>query len=156
MAGIFDSIMKGIAEFAPQDAPGVKQIHAKNELTELVEKEAALYAALGKRAYTDGGREKYPDLALQLEALEARRAEIQQQIAEAQKQQKEQERLAAAREEAEAQQHCPACGAMNPGDKNYCQGCGAKLITVQQCAVCGAELVPGARFCGACGARQDV
>ncbi|MEA5060370.1 MAG: zinc ribbon domain-containing protein [Candidatus Pelethousia sp.] len=156
MAGIFDSLVKGFVELAPQDDPGVKQYRAKNELDELTEKETALYAALGKRAYADGGKEKYPDLTLRLEAFEAARVEIEQRILDAQAQQAEQERIAAARAEAEAQQPCPACGTMNSEDKNFCQACGAKLITVQRCTSCGADIAPGVRFCGECGAEQEI
>jgi len=45
---------------------------------------------------------------------------------------------------------CKACGAANPDDHRFCQGCGTGLA--RRCTGCGFECGPTARFCGGCGA----
>ena len=44
---------------------------------------------------------------------------------------------------------CPGCGAENPGDNRFCNGCGASLY--EACPACQAEIRVGLRFCGKCG-----
>lgn len=45
---------------------------------------------------------------------------------------------------------CGACGRLNPGDSNFCPGCGAPLR--RTCAACGNASAPDAAYCGSCGA----
>ena len=161
MAGLLDGLVKGLASFAPQDDPDVKLFNVQNELKELTEKENALYTALGKKLYEEGGKDAYPETAVQLEALAANRTEIQQRLeqVQAEKAAKEQAaaEAAAAQRAAEAGRTCPECGTVNPEGTKFCQDCGTKLPgdAKKFCVSCGAELAPGMRFCGACGAKQD-
>ncbi|HOO26371.1 MAG TPA: zinc ribbon domain-containing protein [Clostridiales bacterium] len=155
MAGFFDSIVKGLSELAPQDDPSVKAYRAKNELGELDEKEKELFAALGKRVYEDGGQDKYPDLAVQLEAIAANRAAIQQRILEAEEERLAKEKMEAVEEDEDGRVRCPNCETYNPPTNKFCLGCGEKLDPVTYCVSCGANIAAGSLFCGECGARQN-
>jgi hypothetical protein len=44
---------------------------------------------------------------------------------------------------------CPECQAENPGTRNFCRECGAKLTLL--CPKCNSENLPGDKFCGECG-----
>ena len=45
---------------------------------------------------------------------------------------------------------CPQCRHEPPAGSTFCNGCGAKLVTI--CASCGATPPPDSRFCNGCGA----
>lgn len=154
MSGIFNSFVKGLSELAPQDDPSFKVFHAKNELSELENKEIELFAALGKRVYADGGQDKYPDLAIQLEALSVNRSAVQQRMRKAAEEKLLNEKIADEREENNGLRRCSDCGSMNRAEAKFCQACGKKLVVSIQCISCGADILPGALFCGECGARQ--
>ena len=163
MAGILDGLVKGLASLAPQDDPEVKMYNAQNELKELKEQEEAIFARLGRRLYEEGGKETYPDEAVQLDALAANRVEVEVRIKQMQEEKAERERIAAeeraAREAEEALRTCPNCGTVNPEGTKFCGDCGTKLPEKVEakkrfCTECGAEIGDGMKFCGECGARQ--
>ena len=154
MSGIFDSLVKGLTELAPQDDPNVKAFQAKNDLSALEKKELSLFADLGKRVYVDGGQNKYPDLALQLEAMSADRAAIEQRMREAEAQKLAKQKAATTLADETYQQRCPACDTLNAEGAKFCQSCGEKLHVPICCTACGATLNLGAKFCGECGAKQ--
>lgn len=150
MAGLFDSLIKEISNFAPQDDPGVKAFNVQNELKDVLEKEEKLYCELGKRVYADGGAAKYPDIEVQLQALASKRTEIQQRLDTAIAEKEKADLVAVA----EGSNVCPSCGASNPEGTKFCSECGGKLETTAFCTACGSAIKPGMRFCGSCGARS--
>lgn len=156
MSGIFNSFVKGLSGLASQDDPSFKVLRAKNELSELEDKEIELFAVLGRRVYADGGQGKYPDLAIQLEALSVNRSNIQQRMREAEEEKLANEKAASALEEDEGCRRCPGCDTPNPVGAKFCQACGEKLDLPTQCISCGADISPGALFCGECGAKQEA
>ncbi len=163
MAGILDGLVRGLANLAPQDDPDVKIFNAQNELKDITEKEEKIYAALGRKVYTENGKEAYPDTAVQLDALAANRAEIEARVAqmkaEKEAREKAEAEAEAAREAEEADRTCPNCGKVNAEGCKFCSDCGTKLpekIEVKKrfCTECGAEVADGMKFCSGCGARQ--
>ena len=163
MAGIFDGLVKGLASLAPQDDPEIQMYNKQNELKGLHDKEEAIYAKLGRRLYEENGKEAYPEEAVQLDALAANCAEIEEQItqmqAEKEAKEKAEAEARAAREADEAARTCPECGAVNPEGTKFCGECGARLPEKTEnrkrfCTACGAEISEGMKFCGECGARQ--
>lgn len=156
MSGIFDSLVKGLTELAPQDDPNVKTFQAKNDLSALEKKELSLFADLGRRVYADGSQSNYPDLALQLEATSAERAAIEQRMRDAEAQKLTKQKAATTLAEEAYHQRCPACDAFNAEGAKFCQSCGEKLDVPICCTACGATLKLGAKFCGECGARQGL
>lgn len=155
MAGLLDNLVKGLSTLAPQDDPDVKIFNAQNELKELSEKEETVYAELGRKLYEENGREQYPAAAVQLDALDARRTAVQEQIAQIKEEKAARERAAQAAAEAESACTCPNCGAVNPENTRFCPECGFKLESEQKkfCTGCGAELKPGMQFCTECGTK---
>lgn len=155
MAGLLDGLVKGLVNLAPQDDPDVKNFNAQSELKEIKEKEEELFAALGKKVYEEGGKERYPEIATQLDALNKKRTEIETLIQQLCKEKEE-------REAAEKQGCiCPNCGASNNNNCNFCSECGSKLPEIQEtskrfCTRCGAEIAEGMRFCSSCGASQEI
>ncbi len=163
MAGIFDGLVRGLANLAPQDDPDVKIFNAQNELKDITEKEEKIYAALGRKVFAENGREAYPDTALQLEALAASKAEIEARVAqmkaEKEAREKAEAEAEAAREAAEADRTCPNCGTVNAEGCKFCCDCGTKLPEKVEarkrfCTECGAEIADGMKFCSGCGTRQ--
>ena len=156
MAGFLDGLVKGLASIAPQDDPEVKMFNAQNELKGIAEKGDAVYTQLGKKVYAEGGKETYPDTGVQLEALAAQRAEIQNKIT-----QLEEEKAAREKAAAEEGRTCPNCGTVNGEGCKFCCNCGTKLPEHFEqpkkrfCTSCGAEIADGMRFCSACGAKQE-
>ena len=57
--------------------------------------------------------------------------------------------VAASAPPAGREQVCAACGAANPAEARFCQGCGKPLLIA--CPSCGTRNAPGARFCQNCG-----
>jgi len=161
MAGILDGLVKGLASLAPQDDPEIQMYNKQNELKELREKEEAIFAKLGRRLYEENGKEAYPAEAVQLDALAASCAEIEEQIAQMQAEKEAKEKAEAearaAQEAEEAARTCPECGAVNPEGCKFCGECGTRLPEKAKkrfCTSCGEEVSEGMRFCSACGAKQ--
>lgn len=151
MAGIFDGIVKGIVNLAPQDNPDVMIFNSQTEIKELLEKENELFEELGRKVYEDGGKEKYPEIATQLDEIKAKKEELENKIKEL----KNEKELAeqASNDDVE----CSNCGAMNTKGAKFCSGCGGKLPELSNkrfCTSCGAEVAEGMRFCSGCGAAQ--
>ncbi len=163
MAGIFDGLVKGLASLAPQDDPEIKLFNAQNELKELSEKEEAIFARLGRRLYTENGKDAYPDESVQLSAIAASRTEIEARIVQIREEkaarEKAEEEASAAREAEEALRTCPNCGLVNAEGCKFCGDCGTKLPQKIEekkrfCTECGEELSDGMKFCSSCGAKQ--
>ena len=149
--GGLGGLMKGLSAFMPQDDPDVKLMKAQSELSELKEKETALYAEIGRQALArDGGR--FPELENKLKLIQANINDAQTKLETAQGEKSKKEQ---AEQQAAEQSTCPACGNRNPDNVKFCQECGTKLGAAQ-CRACGAALAPGTRFCGTCGARQEA
>ena len=166
MAGFFDGLVKGLASLAPQDDPEVKIFNAQNELKALDEKENAIFAQLGRQVYEAGGKEAYPEAGVQLDALAASRAQVQQKVTQLKEEKAAKERAeaqaAAERAAAEAARTCPNCGTVNGEGCKFCCDCGTRLPEPAPaepkkrfCTACGSEVVEGMRFCSACGTRQE-
>lgn len=49
---------------------------------------------------------------------------------------------------------CTACGAQVPEGSNFCNICGAKLVS-NTCPSCSAPIIPGSRFCNICGTQLN-
>lgn len=155
MAGLLDGLVKGLVNLAPQDDPDVKVFNAQSELKEIKEKEEKLFANLGRKVYQDGVKEKYPEIANELEALQIRKNEAEKLVQQVQAEKREKEAMK------EQERECPNCGTLNNNNCNFCSGCGSKLPEIQNnskrfCTSCGAEIAEGMRFCNSCGASQEV
>ena len=50
-----------------------------------------------------------------------------------------------------ATQLCPACGAANPDENNFCEACGSPLKAMVTCPQCGEKYPEGTVACGKCG-----
>ena len=161
MAGILDGIVSGLAKFAPQDEPDVKIFNAQNELKEIEEKENSVYAELGRKIYLENGKEAYPDTALQIEALAANKAAVEEKINQFKAEKEEKERAEAEAEKERARLECPNCGTVNSEGCKFCSSCGTKLITEEEaprkrfCTSCGVPLGDGMKFCTSCGAKYE-
>lgn len=160
MSGILEGIVKGLSGIMPQDDPDVKMFNAQNDLKDIVQKEEAAYARLGRQIYESDGAEHFPELKVELERLNADKSEAGQRIQAAKEEKAAQERAqAAARREAEEESYCcPHCGNRNPDGTKFCQECGTKLMAPVAagklfCANCGVEIIQGNQFCGSCGAK---
>ena len=150
MAGLFDGLVKGIVNLAPQDNPDVKVFNAQSELKELAEQETKLFAALGKKVYEEGGKEAYPDITAQLDALNIKRDELNASIKSAQAEKEAAEKA----EEAANGVVCENCGEVNAEGCKFCSSCGNKLpeaVKKRFCTACGAEVEDGKKFCSGCG-----
>jgi len=161
MAGILDGIVNGLAKFAPQDEPDVKIFNAQNELKEIAEKEKEVYAVLGRKLYSENGKETYPETALQIEALAANKKAVEEKIEQYKAEKEAKEEAERIKAEQQANLTCPNCGAVNAEGCKFCSGCGTKLnVSTEEpkkrfCTSCGAEIADGMKFCTACGARQE-
>src|SRR5262245_36983346 len=49
---------------------------------------------------------------------------------------------------------CPSCGFENEAGAQFCEECGAKLVSA--CPGCGRQVRPSAKFCPACGTSLAV
>ena len=151
MAGILEGIVKGIASMGPQDNPDIMIFNSQNEIKDLVEKENELFEELGRKVYEDGGKDKYPEIATQLDEIKAKKQELENKIQEI-KNEKE-----LAKQVSNDEVECSNCGAMNAKGARFCSGCGGKLPELSSkrfCTSCGAEVAEGMKFCSGCGAAQ--
>lgn len=151
MAGILEGIVKGIASMGPQDNPDIMIFNSQNEIKDLIEKENELFEELGRKVYEDGGKDKYPEIATQLDEIKSKKQELENKIQEI-KNEKE-----LAKQVTNDDVECSNCGAMNTKGAKFCSGCGGKLPELSSkrfCTSCGAEVAEGMRFCSECGAAQ--
>ncbi len=151
MAGILEGIVKGIASMGPQDNPDIMIFNSQNEIKDLIEKENELFEELGRKVYEDGGKDKYPEIATQLDEIKAKKQELENKIQEI----KNEKELAKQANNDEVE--CSNCGAMNSKGAKFCSGCGGKLpeLTSKRfCTSCGAEVAEGMKFCSGCGTAQ--
>ncbi|HNX14918.1 MAG TPA: zinc-ribbon domain-containing protein [Oscillospiraceae bacterium] len=137
-----------------------KQIDEKNaQLPELLKKQYAALAEIGRKAIEEENPERFGDEFTKYNetktGIEAIKAELETLNAD----------LAKAEEEKKAlmeKSTCRACGFVNPEGYSFCRQCGKKLgepppaPTVDApkpmfCIHCGTPVVAGAKFCSGCG-----
>ena len=148
MSSLLSGLVKGLSNLMPQDDPNVKIFNAQNEVKELAEQEEAVFARLGRMVFEKQGAIGYPEIIAELELIKSKRKTSENSLKQAQE-----ERIAS--QQAEQACYCQSCGHTNPVGTNFCQGCGAKLATVEKrfCNNCGTEIIDGSQFCGSCGTR---
>ena len=140
-----------------------KQIEEKNSrLPELLKKQYAALAEIGRKAVEEENPERFGDDYTKYNetktGIETIKAEVETLNAD----------LAKAEEERKAlleKSTCRSCGFVNPEGYNFCRQCGKKLgepppapaepeapaPKPQFCIHCGAPVVAGAKFCSGCG-----
>lgn len=136
-----------------------KQIAEKNaQLPELLKKQYAALADIGRKAVEEENPERFGDDFTKYSetkaAIGALKTELETLNAD----------LAKAEEEKKAlleKSTCRACGFVNPEGYNFCRQCGKKLGEPPPaptdapkpvfCIHCGAPVVAGAKFCSGCG-----
>jgi len=136
-----------------------KQIEEKNaQLPELLKKQYAALADIGRKAVEEENPErfgddftKYNETKTAIEALKAELLTLNSDLAKAEEEKK------ALMEKST----CRSCGFVNPEGYNFCRQCGKKLgepvpaptdaPKPQFCIHCGTPVVAGARFCSGCG-----
>ena len=137
-----------------------KQIADKNaQLPELLKKQYAALADIGRKAVEEENPErfgddftKYGETKIAMDALKAELETLNADLAKA-----EEEKKAVL-----AKLTCASCGFVNPEGYNFCRQCGKKLgepppVVVADapkplfCIHCGAPVVAGAKFCSGCG-----
>lgn len=144
-------LMKGFSGFMPQDDPNVKIMNAQSEVTDLKERESAVYMEIGKLAY-ERNPGAFPEQSNSLKLIQANLAAAESKLAGLQQAKTAAEQAA---KEAAEQSACPSCGTQNPEGVKFCQECGAKLGAPQKvfCTNCGQQNPPGTKFCGGCGQK---
>ena len=151
LLGGLGGLMRGLSGFMPQDDPAVKLMNAQNEVNDLKNQEAEIFAEIGKQAY-----EQNPDAWAQSDKLRLLQSNIASAEAKLKDAKTEQDSKEQAEKAEKAACTCAACGHENPEGTKFCQECGAKLGAAGKphCISCGAELALETRFCGECGAKQ--
>ncbi len=151
--GLLDGLVKGLADIIPEQGnPELKAYKAQNELKDLMAKENAIFARLGKKVYADGGSEKYPDIKAELDVLAANRQEVEVRIQTA----RDETAAKKKSEEVEEARRCQECGMVNPENAAFCQSCGDRLVQAKNfCPQCGSEMLRGSRFCNECGIKVN-
>ncbi len=147
--GGLGGFMKGLSSFMPQDDPNVQLLNAQTELSDLIKREAELYAQIGKRAMeVDPGR--YVEFGDQLRLVQSNIAAAQSKLNQLKNEKEAKEK---AEKEERDNRTCPECGHENPEGVKFCQECGTKVGGTEKCfcGACGAENPRGTKFCGECG-----
>jgi len=144
----FGGLMGGMSKFMPQDDPAVQLMNSQNELNELMAKEEALFAQIGRQAQA-ANPAAYAE-SQQIQLVQTSIAEAEAKLAQAQQAKAAAEAQA---QEAQARNTCRNCGEVNPDGTKFCQGCGQQLGGGSTCPQCGQAFAPGTRFCGGCGAQ---
>ena len=137
-----------------------KQIEEKNsKLPELLKKQYAALADIGRKAVAEENPERFGDdftkYSETLTAIAALKAEVETLGTDLAKAEEE-------RKAAMAKSTCASCGLVNPEGYSFCRQCGKKLgepvvaaapdaAKPVFCIHCGAPVVAGAKFCSSCG-----
>lgn len=143
-ADMFGGLFKGLSSFMPQDDPNTKLFTLGTELGDLQKQENELYASIGRKVFASiSSNPEYSDTILELQSVQRRITQINDQLKAAQEEKEAQERKAQAL-------CCPNCGMENPEGVKFCKECGTKMGT-SACSQCGTVNPPQTRFCGECG-----
>ena len=154
--GFGRKVNRVVRSVAEKTGEGAGLARVAGELRTLGAERDRLYGELGRIFYAmragEGGEDAARSLCEQLDALEARIAELTEQ-----------------RENLKLQRRCPACGTMLGREARYCSNCGKRLqedvavndapdADADYCPNCGAVRMGGETVCALCGrpfAAQD-
>lgn len=141
---MFGGLFKGLSSFMPQDDPNTKLFTLGNELSDLQQQETQLYADIGKKAFESIlENPAYSDILEELQSVQRRLKQIQNQLKAAQEEKENLEKKAEAL-------LCPECGTENPEGVKFCKECGCKMGDIF-CGKCGTKNPPQTKFCSECG-----
>ena len=128
---IFSGLIKGFSSFMPQDDPNTKIFTLNSQLNELQQQELQAYASIGKKVYDSISNDpEYSEYVLEIQTIQRKMVQVQQQIKAAQEEKEAQERK-------EQALRCPECGAANQEGVNSAANAAKMGSSGSACSNCG-------------------
>lgn len=163
MNDFFESIIKGLEDWIPEDEPIIKSFQLQNEIKKRKAQENELYLTVGKRVLDEEG-DAYQEEQEQLKEIRTAREEAEQELLHIQSGKGKKEDPPSEDMEDEGAQGesydgrvCANCKTVNPADNQFCKECGVRIPEEDSriCLGCGSFVEEEAKFCGKCGRKVN-